>query len=488
MGYSNGGTGANNVFYQLAGSLVNGALLNGGPNGLTTHSLNSSVPGRYILPVRNGTIVLLISSVSCSPGSLGLGGESSCTLTLTANAPAGGAQISLSSSSTALSVPASVTVSAGQTTATFNVAAANFTSSQTVTITATYGGAIQTTTISLTGSGSGITISTTTLTGGTVSSAGSQTLTASGGTAPYKWKVLAGYLPPGTTFSSTGTLSGTPTRSGTYTFTVQVTDANGNTAVQTVSITIAAPTLTITTPSPLPAGMATVQYPTQVLSATGGAAPYTFTLAQGSSLPSGLTLAANGSISGTPTAAGTFQVTVTVTDSSQPVQTGTATFAITVRPFSPDLLISSGSLAFTLASGAAALPPSQNVPVEATDPTKILNWSATITPSVNWLTLAGGKTGSTTPGAFQVALTAGASQLSASATPDPQRGCQLPFTESLCGKYAEPRGKIAGQHGLAAVDGADDLVSFICRRRTRRLRRSRLQCRIRAAGRSRLHR
>ena len=228
---------------------------------------------------------------------------------------------------------------------------------------------------------------------------------------------------------------------------------------------------------------------TQVLSATGGAAPYTFTLAQGSSLPSGLTPAANGSISGTPTAAGTFQVTVTVTDSSQPVQTGTATFAITVRPFSPDLLISSGSLAFTLASGAAALPPSQNVPVEATDPTEILNSSATITPSVNWLTLAGGKTGSATPGAFQVALTAGASQLSASATPYSANVVVSCLSPSPCaGNTQNLAVKLLVSTVSPQLTALTDLVSFNTPAANPQIRRSRLQCRIRAAGRSRLHR
>src|SRR5262249_36296257 len=151
--------------------------------------------------------------------------------------------------------------------------------------------------------------------------------------------------------------------------------------------------------------------PTQVLSAAGGFPPYLFSLASGSTLPSGLSLSPGGAISGTPGLAGSSRFTVTVSDSSQPAQTGGAALGIRVRRFAPDLLIYSGSLSFTLAAGATALPLSQNVPVEATDPTKILNWSAAINPSVSWLTLTGGGSGSTTPGAFQVALTSGASQL-----------------------------------------------------------------------------
>ena len=52
-GYSNG-TGAGNTFFELPGSGVNGAFLDGGPNALVSGSFNSSVPGRYTFEVRNG--------------------------------------------------------------------------------------------------------------------------------------------------------------------------------------------------------------------------------------------------------------------------------------------------------------------------------------------------------------------------------------------------------------------------------------------------
>jgi hypothetical protein len=41
----------------LPGSLVNGALVNGGPNALISHSLNSNVLGQYNFQVRNGAVV-----------------------------------------------------------------------------------------------------------------------------------------------------------------------------------------------------------------------------------------------------------------------------------------------------------------------------------------------------------------------------------------------------------------------------------------------
>ena len=58
------GTGAAGTFFQIPGSLVNGAFLDGGPNALVT-STNDGVPGQFLFPVRNGTV--LMASV-CSSG------------------------------------------------------------------------------------------------------------------------------------------------------------------------------------------------------------------------------------------------------------------------------------------------------------------------------------------------------------------------------------------------------------------------------------
>jgi pseudomonalisin len=69
------------------------------------------------------------------------------------------------------------------------------------------------------------------------------TLTASGGTPPYQWAVTSGSsLPPGLSLSSSGVLSGTPTTSGSYSFSVTVTDSTGASATQSFQITITAGT------------------------------------------------------------------------------------------------------------------------------------------------------------------------------------------------------------------------------------------------------
>lgn len=67
-GYSNGLSGSADVYAQLTGSLVNGALIDGGPDALTAHSLNSDVLGRYDFQVRNGEVV----GTAPEPMSLGL--------------------------------------------------------------------------------------------------------------------------------------------------------------------------------------------------------------------------------------------------------------------------------------------------------------------------------------------------------------------------------------------------------------------------------
>ncbi|MEV8638151.1 putative Ig domain-containing protein, partial [Streptosporangium sp. NPDC051023] len=138
---------------------------------------------------------------------------------------------------------------------------------------------------------------------GEVGAAYSTTLAVTGGTSPYTWSVSAGSLPPGLTLNaSTGVLSGTPTASGTYSFTVKVTDAVGQSATQAVTLTIATqPSFSF---SSAPAGEVGVAYSVP-LTVTGGTTPYTWSVSAGS-LPPGLTLnASTGVLSGTPTASGT---------------------------------------------------------------------------------------------------------------------------------------------------------------------------------------
>ena len=68
----------------------------------------------------------------------------------------------------------------------------------------------------------------------------SDPLTVTGGTGPFTWSVVSGSLPAGVTLgTASGTLSGTPTTTGLSSFTIQVTDADGLSATQSLNITIA---------------------------------------------------------------------------------------------------------------------------------------------------------------------------------------------------------------------------------------------------------
>jgi hypothetical protein len=72
-GYSNG---AGN-FFELSGSGVNGAFLNGGPNQLITQRLNSGVDGRLIFSARNGGVTTVpdptVPTPALLPGIVGMG-------------------------------------------------------------------------------------------------------------------------------------------------------------------------------------------------------------------------------------------------------------------------------------------------------------------------------------------------------------------------------------------------------------------------------
>ncbi len=169
--------------------------------------------------------------------------------------------------------------------------------------------------------GTGLSVTTASVPDGVVDAPYTVTFAAAGGAAPYSWSVLSGTLPPGLTLSTAGVLGGTPTRAGLYSFTIGVTDARQGSANRTFSLTVGT-TLSITTAS-LPGGAPGAAY-TASLTAAGGTPPYTFSLASGT-LPAGLTLSNAGQITGTPTTAGTSNVTFSVTDGTR-----TATKALSI--------------------------------------------------------------------------------------------------------------------------------------------------------------
>jgi hypothetical protein len=109
-----------------------------------------------------------------------------------------------------------------------------------------------------------------TLPAGVVGASYSQTLAATGGLPPYTWQVQSGVWPPGLIFSSGGALSGTPSQAGSFSFTVQVTDANASSASRLLSLLVSAP------------GCASsLNYSGQTFSAAGGSGTVTVTAPSG---------------------------------------------------------------------------------------------------------------------------------------------------------------------------------------------------------------
>jgi hypothetical protein len=251
-----------------------------------------------------------------------------------------------------------------------------------------------------------VSISSGALASGAVNTPYSQSLSASGGVESYTWAVSAGALPAVLSLSSSGTLAGIPTAPGPFSFGVMATDRAGAIATVTVSLTVLAAPLTIVTQS-VPSGVTGLGYPQQVLGASGGVLPYTWAVTAGS-LPTGLSLSPAGSLTGIPTATGSFPVTTTATDNAG--ATGTVNLSLTTRPAATaDLILSSGALSFSLMTPSMVTPPSQATGVQSTQSSRQIPYAISVSPAAAWLTVTNG---STTPDTLQVSIAPAALTLS----------------------------------------------------------------------------
>jgi len=194
-------------------------------------------------------------------------------------------------------------------------------------------------------------------------------LAATGGTGNQSWTLLSGSLPSGLTLSAAGVISGTPAQVNLAgnTLTVQVLDSGSPAQIASLTFTIRIATaLAITTsPGALPDAVIGVPY-SFTFQSNGGITPISWALATGQ-LPGGLTLSSNGTLSGTPTATGSFAFTVQAGDASSPSQTITINVAIK----------SSSLLVITSAGGAlpdAIVGKPYSISLQATGGTAPFSW------------------------------------------------------------------------------------------------------------------
>jgi type II secretory pathway pseudopilin PulG len=165
-----------------------------------------------------------------------------------------------------------------------------------------------------------------------LNAAASLTIAATGGYGKYAYTATG--LPAGMTLqAATGVLAGTPTVAGRYLPTITVTDEAGKTVATTFEL-IVDTTLGLTFTAPAMTGLTQAAKVGDDVSLTLATNVDLLLLKnetfETTGLPPGLTMRGNGTISGKPTAAGTYLVTVTATSKLPPQQTAVLTFVWTI--------------------------------------------------------------------------------------------------------------------------------------------------------------
>jgi hypothetical protein len=298
------------------------------PSGLSVNTSTGAITGT---PTATGSSNVTISATNA-------GGTGSATLALTVNPPAPVINSTLTASGTTgssfsyqitatnsptsynatslpngLSVNTSTGVISGTPTAT---------GSSNVTISATNAGGTGSATLVLTVNPPAPVISSPLTASGTAGSSFSYQITATNSPTSYN----ATNLPNGLSVNtSTGVISGTPTATGSSNVTISATNAGG-TGSATLALTINPPAPVIT--SALTASGTTGSSFSYQITATNSPTSYGAT-----GLPNGLSIDGNsGVISGTPTATGSSNVTISATNAGG---TGSATLVLTVNPPAP---------------------------------------------------------------------------------------------------------------------------------------------------------
>jgi hypothetical protein len=155
-------------------------------------------------------------------------------------------------------------------------------------------------------------------------------MTATGGKPPYRWAVSTGALPTGLALAeTTGVISGTPSATGNFNFTIDVSDADSRVARKALSIEVIPAPLSIAAATFIDALMGTPF--SYAPTASGGTPPYAWSISDGA-LPAGLSLnSSTGALSGAATSLGTFSFVLSVHDRSS----ATVSAPIQIRVIDP---------------------------------------------------------------------------------------------------------------------------------------------------------
>lgn len=277
-----------------ASAALSGTFSFTGSNAYSISDVDAAPAERITLTASAGTINVNLSGVLPSLATITAGANNSATITLSGDVTVLNAAL-----------------------ATLVYSAPGSGSSATLSVQANDGSATSTLTTSITLIGNTIALSPTTLSDSTAGVLYSKAITASGGTGTTTMTVTnysaggSGLAAP-TAGNATLTFNSTPSAGGSVSFDLQATDATGATTSRHYAFTINA-AINFTTAVLLDWAVSKSGY-SQSLATSGGTGTKSFALS-GGSLPSGLSLASSGAITGTPISTGTFSFTVAATDS-----------------------------------------------------------------------------------------------------------------------------------------------------------------------------
>ncbi len=206
-----------------------------GANGVFTYNATSTFPAssyansNYWVDVVFSAVPPTLQSIAVTPTSPSVIAGGTQQFTATGTYTDGSTQNLTSQVTWASSSPAVASINAA--------GLATTASAGTTTVTASQASVSGTATLTVTPVGA-LTVTTSALPGGNQGSSYSTTLAATGGTPPYTWSLASGALPPGLALAvGTGIISGTPTATGTYPFTVRVT-AGAQNATRALGIVV----------------------------------------------------------------------------------------------------------------------------------------------------------------------------------------------------------------------------------------------------------